>query len=327
MKTAVIPNSAGCDSTITIHLTVNQSTFSSITETVCDSYTAPDGQVYTTSGMKTAIIPNTAGCDSTITIHLTVNQSTISTLTETVCDSYTAPDGQIYTTSGMKTAVIPNAAGCDSTITINLTVNQSTVSTLYETVCFEYVSPSGNHIWTADDIYYDTIPNMSGCDSVLTIHLTIIPVETGISINGATLTAHAFPATYQWIDCIGNIPLTDETNQDFTPSTNGYYACLISQNGCTDTTECVAVFTVDVSANIKQSITVYPNPADDYIMIDLGQKEQAWVEVRDLNGRLIQKKSFQDERYLNMSFEVASGMYLINVITNEGLTVIKVIKK
>jgi hypothetical protein len=68
---------------------------SSITETVCDSYIAPDGQVYTTSGIKTAIIPNTAGCDSTITINLTVNQSTVSSITQTVCDSYTAPDGQV----------------------------------------------------------------------------------------------------------------------------------------------------------------------------------------------------------------------------------------
>ena len=103
-------------------------TFSSITETACDSYTAPDGTVYTTSGIKTAVIPNAAGCDSTITINLTVNNSTTSSITETACDSYTAPDGTVYTTSGIKTAVIPNAAGCDSTITIDLTINIVDVS-------------------------------------------------------------------------------------------------------------------------------------------------------------------------------------------------------
>jgi trimeric autotransporter adhesin len=326
LKTALIPNSAGCDSTITINLTVNQSTVSTITETVCDSYTAPDGQVYTTSGLKTAVIPNSAGCDSTITINLTVNQSTVSSITETVCDSYIAPDGQIYTTSGLKTAVIPNSAGCDSTITINLTVNQSTFATIYETVCFEYVSPSGNHIWTVDDMYYDTIPNTAGCDSVITIHLTVNTVETGISLNGATLTAHAFPATYQWIDCNGNIPVTTETNQDFTPVINGYYACLITQNGCTDTTACIPVFTVDVSGNANHSISVFPNPADDHITIDLGQKKQAVVEIRDFNGRLILKKTFAGERYLSLPFDVASGMYLVHVITAEGKTVVKVVR-
>ena len=102
--------------------------FNSLSVTACDSYTAPDGVIYTTSGVKTAVIPNAAGCDSTITIDLTINQSSASSITEAACGSYTAPDGVIYTTSGVKTAVIPNAAGCDSTITINLTINTVDVS-------------------------------------------------------------------------------------------------------------------------------------------------------------------------------------------------------
>ncbi|MBB78743.1 MAG: hypothetical protein CL844_07045 [Crocinitomicaceae bacterium] len=45
---------------------------SMITKYVCNDYTAPDGQVYSSSGTYTAIIPNAAGCDSTITINLTI---------------------------------------------------------------------------------------------------------------------------------------------------------------------------------------------------------------------------------------------------------------
>jgi hypothetical protein len=98
-------------------------TSSSISATECDSYTAPDGAIYTTSGIKTAVIPNSVSCDSTITINLTIKQSTTSTINETACFSYTAPDGVVYTTSGVKTATIPNAVSCDSVITINLTIN------------------------------------------------------------------------------------------------------------------------------------------------------------------------------------------------------------
>ncbi|OFX65411.1 MAG: hypothetical protein A2X15_00340 [Bacteroidetes bacterium GWB2_32_14] len=172
IKTAVIPNAAGCDSTITIDLTVNNSTTSSIAETTCDSYTAPDGTVYTTSGIKTAVIPNAAGCDSTITIDLTVNNSTTSSITETACYSYTAPDGTVYTTSGIKTAVIPNAAGCDSTITINLTVNNSTTSSITETACDSYTAPDGT-VYTTSGIKTAVIPNAAGCDSTITINLTV----------------------------------------------------------------------------------------------------------------------------------------------------------
>jgi hypothetical protein len=124
-----IPNAAGCDSIITIDLTVTVPTMVTITESVCGSYTAPDGMVYTTSGIRTAVIPNAVGCDSTITINLTVNTNKTATITRTSCGTYTAPDGQVYTTSGVKTAVISTVDGCDSTITINLTVNSVPVAT------------------------------------------------------------------------------------------------------------------------------------------------------------------------------------------------------
>lgn len=47
-------------------------TESTITTSSIDSYTAPDGQVYTSSGVKTAVIPNALGCDSVITINLSI---------------------------------------------------------------------------------------------------------------------------------------------------------------------------------------------------------------------------------------------------------------
>jgi gliding motility-associated-like protein len=71
--TSIIKGYFGCDSTITINLTLNRNSSSSITLSSCDKYEAPDGQVYTKSGIYTSIIPNTQGCDSTITINLTID--------------------------------------------------------------------------------------------------------------------------------------------------------------------------------------------------------------------------------------------------------------
>ncbi len=48
-------------------------TTSTIDTTVCNSYTAPSGTIYTTSGTYEDIIPNSCGADSIITINLTVN--------------------------------------------------------------------------------------------------------------------------------------------------------------------------------------------------------------------------------------------------------------
>lgn len=129
--TDTLTNAVGCDSIITVNLTVNQSTFDSIVEFACGSYTAPDGSVHTTSDTLDVIIPNAIGCDSLIHIDLTVSQPTTSTITEMACNSYTAPDGSVYTSDGVYTAVITNAGGCDSTITINLTIEQIDTTVSY----------------------------------------------------------------------------------------------------------------------------------------------------------------------------------------------------
>jgi hypothetical protein len=72
-----IPNAAGCDSNIMIMLSVYGSSTSTLNPIVCDTYTSPDGSVYTASGMYMNTIPNFIGCDSIITINLTVNYTPI----------------------------------------------------------------------------------------------------------------------------------------------------------------------------------------------------------------------------------------------------------
>jgi len=165
-------NDCGNGTASSFAVNVSNNTASTISESVCGSYTAPDGVVYTTSGTKTAVIDNYAGCDSTITINLTVNQNSAASITESVCESYTAPDGAIYTTSGTKTAVIDNIAGCDSTITINLTVNQNTAESITESVCESYTAPDGI-VYTTSGTKTAVIDNNAGCDSTITINLTV----------------------------------------------------------------------------------------------------------------------------------------------------------
>jgi len=115
----------GCSNTVSVFLDVLQPTSSTITPVSCDTYTAPDNEVYTNSGQYTAIIPNAAGCDSTITINLTVNNSNSGTDAKTACDSYTWIDGNTYTASTTSpTFTLQNANGCDSVVTLNLIINK-----------------------------------------------------------------------------------------------------------------------------------------------------------------------------------------------------------
>lgn len=54
----------------------------------------------------------------------------------------------------------------------NVICNNTTANLNVQT-CYQYTAPSGNYTWTQSGIYQDTITNSNGCDSILTIDVTI----------------------------------------------------------------------------------------------------------------------------------------------------------
>ena len=112
----------GCDSTVTLTLTVNPRTYETITISECDSYTSPSGNyTWTVSNTYNDTIPNAMMCDSVITINLTINNSTSASISESVCGSYDFL-GTTLTSSGVYTQTVPNAMMCDSVITLTLEI-------------------------------------------------------------------------------------------------------------------------------------------------------------------------------------------------------------
>ena len=79
------------------------------------------------------------------------------------------------------------------------------ISTSYtdtQTACESYTWIDGNNYTASNNTATYTTINAAGCDSVITIDLTIDPLPSNAVIqNGATLTATQTGATYQWIDC------------------------------------------------------------------------------------------------------------------------------
>ena len=140
-----IANDAGCDSVITVNLTVRDKTTETITANVCDSYTSPSGKTWTTSNTYLDTIANAAGCDSVITVNLTVRDKTTETISANVCDSYTSPSGKTWTT-GTYSDTIANAAGCDSIITFNVFIGDTTLPTVITQNITLYLDASGQAV-------------------------------------------------------------------------------------------------------------------------------------------------------------------------------------
>ncbi|MCW3072438.1 MAG: hypothetical protein JWO44_2328 [Bacteroidetes bacterium] len=326
-----IPNMAGCDSVMTINLTILNSSASTQSVTACNSYTAPGGNTYTISGTYMDTIPNMAGCDSVMTINLTIINSSASTQAITSCNNYTVPSGsQTYTASGMYMDTIPNMAGCDSVMTINLTIINSSASTQSITACDSYTVPSGNQTYTASGTYMDTIPNMAGCDSIMTINLTINTVNVSVTASAGTLTANAAAAGYQWIDCSTNLPLAGETAQAFTATADGMYAVVVTENSCTDTSACFTIVGTGVNENLLASrISLYPNPTQGQFTIACSDKqEKLLVEIVNTLGETVQSELMTGAQLSNFNIAGTAGMYFVKISNGAGENaMIKVIKQ
>jgi hypothetical protein len=323
-----LPALGGCDSIITIDLTVNYSGESAIEATACDTYEAPSGAVYAVSGTYTDVIETEAGCDSIIIIDLEIVAYTTSTIVAEACNEYESPSGDDYTESGVYTDIIENEAGCDSIITIDLTIHEDGEGTIDVTSCGAYTVPSGDATYDETGTYIDLLMTESGCDSVLTINLTIEPLDVSITNADPTLTANATGAAYQWVDCDADYAVIDgATDQLFTPDANGNYAVIITDGECIDTSDCYAISTVGILNNTLPMLSFYPNPTTGLITIALPQIESLIaVNVMGADGKLVQSFTYSNAQTIDLNLQGAAGMYFVNVITINKQYVLKVNK-
>ena len=241
------------------------------------------------------------------------------------CDSYTSPSGKYFFGSpGTYNFIdtIPNHVGCDSIMDIDVVVNASSGMAMMDTACMSYTSPSGNHMWTSSGVYFDTLINTVGCDSILQISLTVDTVDTQVSLSGITLSVVAFADSYQWIDCSTNQPIPGATDQFYQATSNGNYAVIITNNGCSDTSDCLPVTEVGVPGIAISSFNIYPNPSS-------GQFTLMWsddlivaktIEVLDAAGKRVHTTGSGNlTSPVALDVQLPPGYYLIRLNHANGV--------
>jgi hypothetical protein len=121
--------------------------------------------------------------------NLYTSTNPINTTTTASCNSFTW-NGQTYTQSGVYTGTTTNCV----TESLNLTINSSTSSTQNQTALDTYTWPINNQTYTQGGTYTATIPNAAGCDSVVTLNLTLN--YTGINeLNGSAVNISPNPTS------------------------------------------------------------------------------------------------------------------------------------
>jgi len=252
--TFTLTSSTGCDSIVTLDLTILEATESTTSEVSCDTYTW-NSTTYTESGTYTYTTTNANGCDSTATLNLTINETTFSTDIQSNCEEYTWIDGITYTASNAAaTFTLTSSTGCDSIVTLDLTILEATESTTSEVSCDTYTW--NGTTYTEGGTYSYTTTNANGCDSTATLNLTINETTFSTDIQSNC-------EEYTWID---GITYTESNNTATFTLTNTQGGCdsivtldlTIDICGCTDALAC----NYDPSATSDDGTCEYEDPFD-----------------------------------------------------------------
>jgi hypothetical protein len=314
----------GCDSIVTLDLTFLTPATGTDIQTACAQFTWIDGNTYASSNNSaTHTIGGGAanGCDSIVTLDLTIINGTSGIDTRTECDALVWLDGNTYSSDNNSvTYIIAGGAanGCDSLVTLNLTIINSSTSTDVIDACGSYTWMDGNTYTASDNTATYVIPNTAGCDSTITLNLNIYTVDVSIANASPTLTANETEATFQWIDCDnGNTAIVGETGQSFTATTNGNYAVIVTGVNCSDTSACEVVSNVGIEELLEAELIIYPNPTNTglFTVKYSGTIEQ--IALFDLTGRAVQVSTNTSTGMVDAS-SLNSGKYFVHVQTNKG---------
>jgi hypothetical protein len=301
-------------------------------QTACESYDWIDGNTYNSdNNTATHTLTNVAGCDSVITLDLTIKQSSSSMDTHVACDNFTWIDGNTYTSNNNSaTHTLSNAVGCDSVVTLDLTINNSNTGIDTQVACDTYTWIDGVTYSSSNNTATHTLTNAGGCDSVVSLNLTINTVDNSVTQSGVNLSANVTGATYQWLDCDNNnAVINGETDQNYTASVNGDYAVQITESGCVDTSDCFSIASVNIFENsFGKELVIFPNPTKGNFSIDLGSNfESTKINIMDINGELIQRKIFYKSQNLNLNLTAPNGVYILSIESGLQKATIRLIKE
>jgi hypothetical protein len=330
--------SNGCDSIVTLNLTMNETATGVHTVSACEEFVWIDGNTYYDSNNTAThtIVEGAAnGCDSIVTLDLTMNFTVFGTDIVEACDEYTWIDGNTYytdNTTATHNIVEGAVTGCDSIVTLNLTITESATGVDEITACDEYTWIDGITYEESNNTATYTITEgaANGCDSIVTLDLTIVTVDNSVTQSENTLSANLAGAEYQWLDCNDDYAiLPDETNQNFTASEDGNYAVEITFNTCVDTSECFSVINVDILSNdFGSNLVLFPNPTDGAFFVDMGEiYNEVTLRLYDLQGRLIRSKVFANNQKLQMQIDVPAAVYLLKIDAEDKQAVIRLVKE
>jgi uncharacterized delta-60 repeat protein len=188
-------------------------------------------------------------------------------------------------------------------------------------ICNESSFNFNGKIITNDGTYRDTLQNIIGCDSIVKLDITFEELDLDVVKNGDSLIAASGYTNYNWINCDLNVQVG--VNRIFVAEDNGHFACIVSTENCTDTTDCIEIKGISVDEEKETLINYY------WKNNDLVVQHSAWQTPNNIQlyNSLGQKMQVSVNKNSNQTIlplqSLASGIYTLTLQFESEFRVIK----
>jgi hypothetical protein len=196
---------------------------------------------------------------------LNVLPTSTGAFTQTICSNETFTfNGATLNTAGSYNDTLTSANGCDSVVTLTLVVNSTKATSLNQSICQGSSFTFNGQTLTAAGTYKDTLTSATGCDSVITLNLTVNPLPTKPVITQAgnvltcSVTAYSISMV---VKCI--LLLVEQQVNNIQLHNPGPYTVQVTDaNGCKNTSDVFngIVTGIEDIDGTAFDCSVYPNP-------------------------------------------------------------------
>jgi gliding motility-associated-like protein len=233
------PRSGGCDSIAVLNLIIKPSRTGSLSASICPSSSYLfNGINRTTAGTYLDTLVGSNGCDSVLTLNLTIRPTSTGSISASICPGSTYLfNGINRNTAGAYMDTLVGSNGCDSVLTLNLSIRVRDSIIITQNLCAGSAYLFNGVIRNTSGTYLDTLINIYGCDSIATLILTIGAYSSG-TINASI--------------CNGNSYLFNGINRTIAGSYND--TLLTSSGTCDSIVTLNLIVKMQTSGTINQSI-------------------------------------------------------------------------
>ncbi len=308
------------------------------------------------SGIITVTANNSCGASPQKTVAVTVNPTYTLNVNLPICQGDSVLLGGAYRkTAGTYNNMLMTTKGCDSLVITTVIVNPLPIVTLnlnIKGICIDalpYTLTGGMPLGgtysgtgVTNGVFYPAVAGLglhqitytytdpnTGCSKKAYNFLQVNPLPPipFINSNGDTFTSSASYGNQWYLN--GN-PINGANNQIYVSNANGnYMVCFTDSDACKSCSSVLSytLFGIEVRADAAHTIQVYPNPVSDMLTLITSNAQSGTILLFNTLGELVFTKQVTTEKTVIDMQQLPTGMYILQVRSESGISNVRVVKE